>query len=89
MPTEKRIASTLILVETKESIARMNTIIGNFSAIIIGRQGIPLHDRDMSIISLVIEGTTDEIGAIAGQLGRLRGLNVKTAILKSQNTPEQ
>jgi putative iron-only hydrogenase system regulator len=87
MLTEKRIASTLILVETKESIARMNTIIGSYSQLIIGRQGIPLHNRDMSIISLVMEGTTDEIGAIAGQLGRLRGLNVKTAILKSLNPP--
>ena len=86
MPAEKRIATTLILIETKESINRMNIIISDFSHLIIGRQGIPLRERQMSIISLVLEGTTDEIGAFAGQIGRLRGINVKTAMLKSNIT---
>ncbi len=61
----------------------MNSIISDFSHLIIGRQGIPLHERKMSIISLVLEGTADEIGAFAGQTGRLKGINVKTAMLKN------
>ncbi len=79
---EKRIGTTIILIETKESINRMNTLISNFSHLIIGRQGIPLHQRDLNIISLVLEGTTDDIGAFSGQLGRLRGIKVKTAVIK-------
>lgn len=81
IPAEKRIGTTLILIETKESIERMNSLIGKFSDIIIGRQGIPLHARDLSIVSLVLEGTADEIGAFAGQIGRLRGIKVKTSLL--------
>ncbi len=79
---EKRIGTTIILIETKESINRMNTLISNFSHLIIGRQGIPLHQREINIISLVLEGTTDDIGAFSGQLGRLRGVKVKTAVIK-------
>jgi putative iron-only hydrogenase system regulator len=81
-PTEKRLASILILIESKESITRMNLIIGSFSDLILGRQGIPLHERQMSIISLVLEGTPDQIGAFAGQLGKLTGIKVKSAQLK-------
>ena len=82
MPKEKRIGTTLILIETKDSIKRMNSLISKFSGLIIGRQGIPLLQRKISIISLVLEGTTDDIGAFAGQLGRLKGIKVKTALLK-------
>lgn len=85
MPTEKRIASTLVLLETRESVSRLNQIISDFSRLIIGRQGIPLRNRELNIISLVLEGNTDEIGAFAGQIGRLKGVKVKTAVIKSKS----
>jgi len=82
MSEERRIATTLIVVETKESIARLNEIISTFSSIIIGRQGITMRERNENIISLVLEGSSDEIGAFSGQIGRLRGIKVKTATIK-------
>ena len=82
MLTEKRIGTIIILIETKESISRLNLLITKFSDLIIGRQGIPLRQRNMSIISLVLEGSVDEIGAFSGQIGRLRGIKIKTALLK-------
>ena len=82
MLTEKRLGTIIILIETKESISRMNLLITKFSDLIIGRQGIPLRERKMSIISLVLEGSVDEIGAFSGQIGRLRGIKIKTALLK-------
>jgi len=82
MSEERRIGTIIIVLETKESVSRMNEIISNFSSVIIGRQGIALREREMNIISLVLEGSTDEIGALSGQIGRLRGLKVKTALIK-------
>ena len=82
MSAERRIGTVIILIETKESVKILNTLISNFSELIIGRQGIPLQNREMSIISLVLEGNTDEIGAFSGKLGRLKGIKVKTALIK-------
>ncbi len=82
MPNERRLGTIIILIEDKQSISRLNSIITKFSHLIIGRQGIPLHDREMSVVSLVLEGTTDEMGAFSGQLGMLRGLKVKSAFIK-------
>lgn len=82
MLKEKRIGTMLILINTKESINRMNSLISKFSYLIIGRQGIPLRQKNMNIISLVLEGTVDEIGAFSGQIGRLRGIKIKTALIK-------
>lgn len=39
----------------------------------------------LSIISLILEGTTDEIGSLTGQLGRLQGIEVKSVLLKSRD----
>lgn len=79
---EKRIGSVLILVTDKKVALPLNTIISDFAEIIIGRQGLPVHSTGDGIISLVLEGTTDQIGALTGQLGRLQGVSVKSVVLK-------
>lgn len=80
---EKRIGTALILIEDKEAVQQMNTIASNHSEIIIGRQGLP-RSNGQNIISLVLEGTTDEIGSLTGQLGRLKGIQVKSVLLKNR-----
>lgn len=80
---EKRIGTALILIEDKEAVHQMNAIASNHSKIIIGRQGLP-RSNGQSIISLVLEGTTDEIGSLTGQLGRLKGIQIKSVLLKNR-----
>lgn len=42
--------------------------------------GIPYRERGISVISIIVEGDTDEIGALTGKLGNLKGVTVKTAL---------
>lgn len=79
---EKRIGAALILVEDKENVDLLNQIISAHAHIILGRQGLPVREKNISIISLVLEGTTDQIGALTGQLGRLKGIQVKSVLTK-------
>ena len=79
---EKRIGAILIIVKGKEQINLLNQILTSHSAIIIGRQGIPIRDRAISIISLVVEGTTDDISALTGQLGKLKDIRVRSVLAK-------
>ena len=81
-PTEKRIGAIIILVKEKHNIQKLNVILSKYGAIILGRQGIPVRDKGISIISLVIEGTNDEISTLSGQLGRLDGITSKAVIAK-------
>jgi putative iron-only hydrogenase system regulator len=85
---EKRIGGVLILIENKESVSRLNQILTNHANIIMGRQGLPLREKGISIISLVIEGNTDEIGALTGQLGRLKGVKTKSVLIQYQQYDE-
>ncbi|MFW5656085.1 MAG: TM1266 family iron-only hydrogenase system putative regulator [Bacteroidota bacterium] len=79
---EKRIGSVLILINEKDSINKLNHIISDHADIILGRQGLPLRDKQINVISLVLEGTTDQMSALTGKLGRLSGVQVKSIVAR-------
>mgnify|MGYP006307858459 FL=1 len=79
---EKRIGTAIIRIIDRQSAGRLNTILSRHSGIIIGRQGLPRTDGT-SVISLVLEGTTDEIGSLTGQIGRIEGIQTKSVLLKN------
>lgn len=79
---EKRVGVIGIVVEDMDSSSNVNNILHNFSHIIIGRLGIPYRERGISVISIIVDGTTDEISALTGKLGKINGVNVKSAITK-------
>jgi len=81
---EKRIGSALILVEDNSEVSLLNEIFTRHAHIIISRQGVPLRERKINLISLVLEGSTDEIGALTGQIGRLKSIRVKSLIIPKQ-----
>jgi len=78
---EKRIGTVIIGIENRETAPLVNTVISKHSDIIIGRLGLP-RNEGTSLINLVVEGSTDEIGSLTGQLGKLDGIEVKSAVLK-------
>ena len=45
--------------------------------------GIPrIHHNEagISVITLIVQGTTDELGALTGQLGKVGGVQVRSAL---------
>ena len=79
---EKRIGAILILVRNKEFVQQLNDILSKHASVILGRQGIQIREKGLSIISLVIEGTADEFSTLTGQLGRLKGITARTLLAK-------
>jgi len=80
---EKRIGVVSIVVEDVTVAARINSILHEYAGLILGRMGVPYRERNISVISLIVEGTTDQIGAMTGRLGNLPGVNVKSALSKA------
>ncbi len=81
---EKRIGAAILLVENKDSVDEINAILSMHSSIILGRQGIPLRDKGINIINLVLEATPEEISSLTGKIGRLKGVQVKSVLTKYQ-----
>ncbi|MCX7709011.1 MAG: iron-only hydrogenase system regulator [Clostridia bacterium] len=81
MEKESRIAVIGIVVNNREEAAKkVNEILSNYGDIIVGRMGIPYKDREISVMSIIADGTNDEIGALTGKLGNIKGIKVKVAL---------
>lgn len=76
---ETRIAVMGIIVENVASIEELNALLHDYRAYIIGRMGIPYKDKGISIVSIAVDAPQDVISSLAGKVGRLDGISVKTA----------
>ena len=80
---EKRLGFVGIIVHDRKKVAPLvNNILTEFGDIIIGRIGIPHQKRNISIITLIVETTTDKLGALTGRLGKIPSVSVKSALSK-------
>ncbi|KUG05333.1 hypothetical protein ASZ90_017218 [hydrocarbon metagenome] len=77
---EKRLGVIGIVIDNREAAPMVNQVLSEHDSIIIGRMGVPYREKDVSVISLIIDGTTDQIGALTGKLGSMRNVTVKSAL---------
>ncbi|SHG83474.1 putative iron-only hydrogenase system regulator [Thermosyntropha lipolytica DSM 11003] len=81
---DKRLGVIGIVVEDRNLAGEVNRIISEYADIIIGRMGVPYKEKEVSVISLIVDGTTDQIGALTGKLGNIPGVNVKSALTRNK-----
>ena len=80
---DKRIGIIGIVIEDISCADKVNSILHEYSTLIIGRMGIPYRERNVSVIALIVDGSNDEISALTGKLGRISGASVKSMITKN------
>lgn len=76
---DTRVALIAIIVENPDSVEKLNALLHDYAQYIIGRMGVPYRERNLSIISVAIDAPQDVISALSGKIGKLPGINVKTA----------
>ena len=72
-----------LLEEPKECQEKFNGVVSSFRGSIKGRMGIPFEEG-ISVISITVIGTLEEINSLTGKLGNIDGVVVKTAIAKRE-----
>ena len=68
-----------IIVENSETVETLNRILHDHGSYIIGRMGIPYRKRNVNIIAIAMDAPQNIISGLAGKLGALSGVSVKTA----------
>ena len=76
---ETRVAVMSIIVEDAQAVERLNSFLHEYGEYIIGRMGIPYRKRKVSIISIALDAPQNAISSLAGKIGSLKGVSVKTA----------
>ncbi|MBU9889376.1 MAG: iron-only hydrogenase system regulator [Candidatus Omnitrophica bacterium] len=80
---DKRVGFVGIIIEDRKKAAHeVNDLLSEYGEIIVARVGLPYRERQCSVITLIVDATTDELGALTGKLGGLEGVSVKSALTK-------
>lgn len=74
---EKRVAVLGIIVEDLASAPKVNEVLHEYSEYIIGRMGLPHAEKDLNVISVVVDAPMDVINALSGKIGRVNGVSAK------------
>lgn len=87
MSSENRIGVIGIFLDDPVATAvSVNGILSQYAHIIVGRMGLPYREKSISIISLIVDGSTDEIGALSGKLGAIAGVRAKSMLSPAKSS---
>lgn len=79
---ESRVAIIGIIVENNEAAGQINELLHQYGQYIIGRMGIPYREKELSIISVVVDAPQDVISTLSGKLGMIPEVSSKTIYSK-------
>ena len=81
---DKRIGIIGIVIEDLGKTAQVNEILHESSEMFMGRMGIPVKEKGLSVITLICQGSNDDISSVTGKIGRIGGVQVKSMLTKSE-----
>ena len=85
---ETRIAVVSIIVTDRSNCDKINALLSAYGEYILGRMGIPYRKEKISIISIVLDAPQNVSSSIAGKIGMIDGVQVKTIYSKIIKSPE-
>lgn len=75
--TVKRVALLGIIVTDGDAVSSVNALLHEYGASIVGRMGLPMRERNINTISLVLDASADVINSLTGKLGAIKGVSAK------------
>ena len=74
---ENRIAVVSILVSDRGASEEINSFLSAYGEWIIGRMGIPYREKNVSILSVVMDAPVETVNTLTGKIGKMKGVSVK------------
>lgn len=79
---EEKIAVVGIIISNKDAVSRINEILHDFADYIIGRLGLPYKQKDVNVISIIMDAPQEMVNSLSGKLGMIKGVSSKVLITK-------
>ncbi|MBQ3492597.1 MAG: iron-only hydrogenase system regulator [Clostridia bacterium] len=79
---QTKIAVVAIIVSDKNSVGRINELLHDFGDYIIGRLGLPYKEKNVNVISVVMDAPQTVINSLSGKLGMIDGVSSKVLTTK-------
>lgn len=79
---EEKICVVAIIVNDYENVQSVNALLHEYRDNILGRLGLPVKEKNISVISVVMRATIETINGLSGKLGMLKGVSSKVLSTK-------
>ena len=79
---ENKLAVVAITISDAEAVERVNALLHEFREYVLGRMGIPLKERGVSVISLILDSQQETLNSLSGKLGMINGVKSKVLTAK-------
>lgn len=79
---ENSISVVAIIVSDKNAVQKINSLLHDFGEYIIGRMGVPYRQKNLSVISVIIDAPQPIINSLSGKLGMINGVTSKVLTAK-------
>ena len=79
---ENKISVLAIIINDYESVEIVNGILHNFRQYVLGRMGLPVKEKNLSVISIVLDAPQEIVNNISGKLGMVKGVSSKVLTTK-------
>ena len=74
----------MVIEKDRCSAGRVNEILSEYGAFVVGRMGVPDSADKIFVISVIVKATNETISAMTGKLGRIENVNVKSAVTATE-----
>ena len=72
-----------MLIKDRTVAPLVNSVISQYADIVLARQGLPFRDSAVAVISLIVEGDTNQINALSGKLGKIENVEAKAVVTRT------
>ena len=79
---DTKIAVIAVIVERGEAVETVNSLLHEFRGYIIGRLGLPYREKQVSVISVVLDAPVNVLNTLSGKLGMIDGVSSKVLTAK-------
>ena len=79
---ESKIAVVAIIVSDTNAVERINALLHSYGEYIIGRLGLPYKQKNLNVISVVMDAPVEKINSLSGKLGMIDGVSSKVLTTK-------
>ncbi|MBO4580825.1 MAG: hypothetical protein J5701_00875 [Bacteroidales bacterium] len=80
---EKKIGIISIVIFNRNIVEEVNALLSMYADMILSRNGMPLREEQLSLISVAVKSDADTINALTGKLGKIKGVKVKSLLIKT------
>ena len=79
---ETKISVVAMIISDKNAVERVNGLLHDFGEYIVARLGVPYKEKNVNVITVVVDAPQNIVNSLTGKLGMVNGVSSKVLTVK-------